>query len=154
MYAIEKVDLEHIERIRPMWQALIEGGIAASPYFADRSPGLELEASGRALREKLERGWTMVTAVLVDRETGQDAGFVTVTYDRAGSTGEVEMLFLKEAYRGQGLGRRLLEMALSTLDIHGIRERRLRVTCGSEAALRLCRSCGFYPFAVDCLQKR
>ena len=57
-------------------------------------------------------------------------------------------------YRGQGMGKKLFKMALSCLDINCIRDRKLCVTYGNEAALRLYESFGFYPFTIDCLQKR
>ena len=94
------------------------------------------------------------TEELVDREKKQDAGFVTVTYNRDTSFGEIEMLYLLEEYRGQGMGKKLFKMALSCLDINCIRDRKLCVTYGNEAALRLYESFGFYPFTIDCLQKR
>ena len=108
----------------------------------------------RFLQEKLDNGAAMYTAVLVDREKKQDAGFVTVTYNRDTSFGEIEMLYLLEEYRGQGMGKKLFKMALSCLDINCIRDRKLCVTYGNEAALRLYESFGFYPFTIDCLQKR
>ena len=64
------------------------------------------------------------------------------------------MLYLLEEYRGQGMGKKLFKMALSCLDINCIRDRKLCVTYGNEAALRLYESFGFYPFTIDCLQKR
>ena len=65
-----------------------------------------------------------------------------------------EMCGVLEEYRGQGMGKKLFKMALSCLDINGSRDRKLCVTYGNEAALRLYESFGFYPFTIDCLQKR
>ena len=65
-----------------------------------------------------------------------------------------EMCGVLEEYRGQGMGKKLFKMALSCLDINCIRDRKLCVTYGNEAALRLYESFGFYPFTIDCLQKR
>ena len=64
-----------------------------------------------------------------------------------------EMCGVLEEYRGQGMGKKLFKMALSCLDINCIRERKLCVTYGNEAAMRLYQSFGFYPFTIDCLQK-
>ena len=154
MFEIEKVDMEHIDRIRPLWEKLIQANAANSPYFADYYGTFEFEIRKGFLQEKLDNGAAMYTAVLVDREKKQDAGFVTVTYNRDTSFGEIEMLYLLEEYRGQGMGKKLFKMALSCLDINCIRDRKLCVTYGNEAALRLYESFGFYPFTIDCLQKR
>ena len=95
----------------------------------------------------------LLPSVLVDLagETGRDAGFVAVSYDREASCGRVEMLYLDPEYRGRGLGRQLLKMGLSCLEIHCIREKRIAVPYGGGAALRLCESFGFRPQRVECL---
>lgn len=139
--------------IRPLWERLIQANAANSPYFADYYGTFEFSVRKSFLQEKLDSGAAMYTAVLVDRDKKQDAGFVTVTYNRETSFGEVEMLYLLEEYRGQGMGKKLFKMALSCLDINCIRERKLCVTYGNEAAMRLYQSFGFYPFTIDCLQK-
>ena len=82
MFEIEKVDMEHIDRIRPLWEKLIQANAANSPYFADYYGTFEFEIRKGFLQEKLDNGAAMYTAVLVDREKKQDAGFVTVTYNR------------------------------------------------------------------------
>ena len=81
MFEIEKVDMEHIDRIRPLWEKLIQANAANSPYFADYYGTFEFEIRKGFLQEKLDNGAAMYTAVLVDREKKQDAGFVTVTYN-------------------------------------------------------------------------
>ena len=108
MFEIEKVDMEHIDRIRPLWEKLIQANAANSPYFADYYGTFEFEIRKGFLQEKLDNGAAMYTAVLVDREKKQDAGFVTVTYNRDTSFGEIEMLYLLEEYRGQGMGKKML----------------------------------------------
>ena len=74
-----------------------------------------------------------------------------MSYDREASCGRVEMLYLDPEYRGRGLGRQLLKMGLSCLEIHCIREKRIAVPYGGGAALRLCESFGFRPQRVECL---
>ena len=142
MFEIEKVDMEHIDRIRPLWEKLTQANASHSPYFADYYGTFEFEVRKGFLQEKLNGGAAMYTAVLVDRDKKQDAGFVTVTYNRDTSFGEIEMLFLLEEYRGQGMGKKLFKMALSCLDINCIRDRKLCLTYGNEAALRLYQSLG------------
>ena len=153
MFEIAKVSMEEFDRIRPLWEKLIEANAANSPYFKELYGTIEFEIRKGFLREKIAGGAEMYTAVLVDTATGADAGFVTVTYNRESSQGEIEMLYLREEYRGQGLGKKLLKLGLSCLDVHCIRERKLCVTYGNEAALRLYQSFGFYPFTIDCIQK-
>ena len=73
MFEIEKVDMEHIDRIKPLWEKLIQANAANSPYFADYYGTFEFEIRKGFLQEKLDNGAAMYTAVLVDREKKQDA---------------------------------------------------------------------------------
>ena len=68
MSEIENVDMEHIDRIRPLWEKLIQANAANSPYFADYYGTFEFEIRKGFLQEKLDNGADMYTAVLVDRE--------------------------------------------------------------------------------------
>ena len=142
MFEIEKVDMEHIDRIRPLWEKLIQANAANSPYFADYYGTFEFEIRKGFLQEKLDNGAAMYTAVLVDREKKQDAGFVTVTYNRDTSFGEIEMLYLLEEYRGQGIGTELLRAMMDALEREGVRQVSLSVQKGNPA-VRLYRRVGF-----------
>ena len=72
MFEIEKVDMEHIDRISPLWEKLIQANAANSPYFADYYGTFEFEIRKGFLQEKLDNGAAMYTAVLVDREKKLD----------------------------------------------------------------------------------
>ena len=130
MFEIEKVDMEHIDRIRPLWEKLIQANAANSPYFADYYGTFEFEIRKGFLQEKLDNGAAMYTAVLVDREKKQDAGFVTVTYNRDTSFGEIEMLYLLEEYRGRG--------------VRGV----MHSFCGTREHYRRILGCGDFLFGV------
>ena len=144
MFRFEKADLPGLDRLRPLWQA------ALAELGEDRGG---FEPCREALCAGTAGGERFYAAVLVDLagETGRDAGFVAVSYDRGASCGRVEMLYLDPEYRGRGLGRQLLKMGLSCLEIHCIREKRIAVPYGGGAALRLCESFGFRPQRVECL---
>ena len=62
MFEIEKVDMEHIDRIRPLWERLIQANAANSPYFADYYGTFEFSVRKSFLQEKLDSGAAMYTA--------------------------------------------------------------------------------------------
>lgn len=150
---IEIVDMSTIGRIEPMWEKLIEANGDNSPYFKELYATFEFGIRCGFLHEKEQGGSRVWTAVLYDDEKGCDAGFVTATYNPQGKYGEVEMLYVKEEYRGFRHGRELFKLALDELDANGITDKKLCVTYGNDAALRLYQSFGFYPFTIDCLYK-
>ena len=84
MFRFEKADLPGLDRLRPLWQA------ALAELGEDRGG---FEACREALCAGTAGGERFYAAVLVDLagETGRDAGFVAVSYDREASCGRVEM---------------------------------------------------------------
>ena len=96
--------------------------------------------------------------VILGMKDGGTVGFALFFHNFSTFLGRagiyLEDLYVRPEYRGQGMGKKLFKMALSCLDINCIRDRKLCVTYGNEAALRLYESFGFYPFTIDCLQKR
>ena len=153
MFQTVEISMQEIDRIQPLWKKLIQANASNSPYFADYYGTFEFTVRKGFLQEKLDGGAKLYTAVLVDEETQQDIGFVTATYHTGVSFGEVEMLYVEEAYRGKSLGSKLLTMALECMDRENIRDRKLCVTYGNDAALKLYQKFGFYPFTIDCLYK-
>ena len=95
MFRFEKADLPGLDRLRPLWQA------ALAELGEDRGG---FEACREALCAGTAGGERFYAAVLVDLagETGRDAGFVAVSYDRGASCGRVEMLYLDPEYRAGG----------------------------------------------------
>jgi len=80
-------------------------------------------------------------------EGGTRAGFVWVARDQNDSTGQVEALllnqFVAEAYRGQGLGRQLLEKAEDWAREQGLPRISLAVGAGNRIGQRLYESLGY-----------
>lgn len=150
---IESLPFEEIDAIEPLWRALIESNAANSPYFADYYRTFSFPVRKGFLTEKVLAGGAVETWMVRDGERGPYLGFCTITYQRESGSGEVEMLYLSESCRGRGLGSQLLKLALDRFSQLQITDRKLCVTYGNEAALRLYQKFGFYPFTVDCLQR-
>jgi ribosomal protein S18 acetylase RimI-like enzyme len=69
-------------------------------------------------------------------------------------TGEIESIFIEEAYRTQGIGSTLVTCALAWLDENGSVRNRVPVADGNEAVFGFYKKFGFYPRMKMLEQKR
>jgi ribosomal protein S18 acetylase RimI-like enzyme len=86
-------------------------------------------------------------AFIARAKDGTPAGFVWVARDQNDSTGQLEALLLNqyvaEGYRGQGLGRRLMETAEEWARSQGFPRISLAVSVGNTIGQRLYESLGY-----------
>jgi ribosomal protein S18 acetylase RimI-like enzyme len=81
--------------------------------------------------------------VLVAREAGRAAGFVTCRADRDSSSGRIDLIGVAESARGKGVGRALVQSALAWAGRESL-GKMIVVTQGRNiAAQRLYQRCGF-----------
>lgn len=140
---IEKMSIEAINRIEPLWQKLNQHHSERSTYF--KTHFAEMTFSRRV---ELMTGCTdAVFFVAVDETLNEkshelvDAGYVLASLrDR---TGEIDSLFVDSAYRGQDLGSRLMEAALIWLKEKGGQSIKVSIAEGNESALDFYRKFGF-----------
>lgn len=90
--------------------------------------------------------------VLVD-SAGTIVGCVGL-YPLEKGTCELRKMYLLRAYRGQGLGRRLLEHALERAASFGFSRVVLETACVLQDATRLYERCGFLPYTPEHMSKR
>ncbi len=96
------------------------------------------------------RGWIAVAATWQARRDGMPLGMVTLWLPPADGVPEGEQvlpfliqMFVTAEARGQGIGRRLVEVALAHARERGHRQVVLDVRAGNDAAVRLYQRCGF-----------
>jgi ribosomal protein S18 acetylase RimI-like enzyme len=82
---------------------------------------------------------------------GAPVGYCISSTD-ASNTGEVESLYVRERWRRQGIGRRLLEAALAWLDGQGVDCKVVCVADGNEHAIAFYRRFGFLPRNTQLVQ--
>lgn len=136
-------DIAGIEVIRPLWNRICEHhrvrarmfrAFFETTTFDDRKAHFVRCAEAGDLRVDLA----------CDPATGQCVAYC-VTSLSAERTGELESLYVDEAYRSQGVGTALVRRALMWLDENGSVENRVSVADGNEEAFPFYRKFGFYP---------
>jgi len=81
--------------------------------------------------------------VFVAEEDGQVAGYVTTRLDRFSGIGRIPNLAVDEAYRGQGLGTRLIEHAVAWMRAQGMAMAKIETLAQNERGQALYPRCGF-----------
>lgn len=85
--------------------------------------------------------------IFVAEKDGQIVGYVSTWIDREAGIGHIPNLALTAAARGQGLGRKLLELALQRFRSEGVRYAKIETLEQNAIAQRLFPSLGFQEVA-------
>jgi ribosomal protein S18 acetylase RimI-like enzyme len=81
--------------------------------------------------------------VFVAEDAGRIIGYITTWIDKEAGIGFIPNLAVDKNCRGQGLGRRLILIALSQFHQQGIRYARIETLAHNEVGQHLYPSCGF-----------
>ena len=87
------------------------------------------------------------TGVFVADAQGRLAGYISTRVDRESSKGRIPNLAVTAEFRGQGLGRRLIEHALDYFRREGLAYAMIETMAQNEAGQHLYPACGFVEVA-------
>ena len=135
MLKISAITRAEIDSIKALWQGLNSHHLAKTTHFKEHFSNLTFERRIEALnkRDRL--------LVYVAQEHCESVGYCITTVD--GSMGEIDSLFVKAAYRGQGVGEKLVTRALKWLEEQGCETVRVSIAEGNEQVLDFYRRFGF-----------
>ena len=85
--------------------------------------------------------------VFVAEAQGRIVGYITALIDRDSGKGRIPNLAVEAAFRGQGLGRRLIEHALEYFRREGMAYATIETMAQNEAGQHLYPACGFVEVA-------
>jgi ribosomal protein S18 acetylase RimI-like enzyme len=81
--------------------------------------------------------------IFVAEEAGQVVGYITTWQDREAGIGHIPNIAIDAAFRGQGLGRKLIEHALDHFRAAGLSHAKIETLVQNEVGNHLYRSLGF-----------
>ncbi|OPY28955.1 MAG: putative acetyltransferase [Methanocella sp. PtaU1.Bin125] len=128
---------DYLDMIRPLWEGLNEHHLVRSPNFRQHYEQMTFEVRKRDLLKKPQ------LRVILAAEEGRPIGYCVCTID--GETGEIDSIFVEEAYRRSGIGEELMRRAIAWLDAGNARKKIVAVAAGNEAAIPFYESFGFLP---------
>ena len=142
---------ECLDEIKPLWEMLNHYISTISPHFGDLVLMRTFAARKGELQEKSLRG-ALRLDLARDASTGQVIGYAVTTLSEGGA-GEIDSIFVQEAYRGTGVGNRLMKRALAWLDDSRAKTKTIAVSTGNEHVHGFYRRFGFLPRATMLMQK-
>jgi diamine N-acetyltransferase len=129
--------------IKVLWEALNQYHCIRSAHFKEHYLGMTFEKRKTVLLKKAAGGELHVE-LAVDEVTGQSAGYLVCSLG-GDATGEIESIYVEEAYRGRGVGDGLMKNALAWMEQKGAVEKVVEVSVGNEYAWGFYGRFGFLP---------
>ena len=83
------------------------------------------------------------TGIFVAEEDGQVVGYITTWQDRQAGIGHIPNVAIAASFRGQGLGRQLIEHALAQFRASGLSHAKIETLVQNQVGNHLYRSLGF-----------
>ncbi len=134
-----ELPVSEIEALRPLWEKLNAHHLSRSSHFRAHYESFTFE-------KRIKKFLLDDIDVRIDiARTGVAiVGYCISTIDRRGH-GEIDSLYIEEAFRRSGTGDGLLRRALGWLKGEGAEEITIVVAAGNEEAFSFYRRHGFYP---------
>ncbi|MEF2965346.1 GNAT family N-acetyltransferase [Paenibacillus sp. M1] len=132
-----------LEFVEPLWYGLRDHHAGNSPNFSQAITKHHFQERSNEIRAKAEHGSVHICLVLHE-ESGTYVGYCISSINEAGE-GEIDSLFIMEAYRKRGVGDRLMNNALEWFRSRRVEDISISVMVGNESAFSFYERYGFYP---------
>lgn len=138
---IKNVMLDEMNRIKPLWQELIDYLQSQSNQFHDEFASKTFEERMKPYYDKVRTGWYFID-IIWDPLTGKDIGYCISSITKE-LVGEMDSLFIKPEYRQLHLGHELMERALRFFEQHQTIKDIVQVSEGNEEVQSFYQKYGF-----------
>jgi diamine N-acetyltransferase len=143
-------DQTQLDQIKALWEDLNSYMGERSTYFKQHFVAMTWVKRKADLLEKAAKG-IMHIDLAIDAVTGQSVGYL-VSSVITKKIGEIESIFVCEAYRGMGVGDLLMKNALAWMDQNGSIEKIVEASVGNEQVFGFYGRYGFLPRLIQLKQ--
>lgn len=133
---------DELDQISPLWETLNHIHAMTSPFFSDEYKNKTFYERKMELLEKAETG-KMTLFLAKDRATQGIVGFCVCSVNEA--IGEVDSIFVEEAFRQHHIGNEFLSRAEDFFKKHSAKKQILQVYAGNEKVIEFYKKQGYYP---------
>ena len=141
-YSLNRGGRDDLDLIKPLWEKLNAMHRDLSVHFSERHKLMHWENRKLKLLEKS-------AGIIVDYAENSNheiIGYCISTVDKDDpKTGEIDSLYIEEAYRRSGIGKAFMTRAMEWLDSKGTETQKIMVAVGNERVLDFYEQYGFYP---------
>ena len=132
-----------LDLIQPLWEELNQYHKERSPYFRYEYETFTFKTRKSMLLEKARKG--NISIYVAEDETGKlPVAYCVVTLGENGQ-GEIESIYVRQDYRGIGVGNCLMQMALAWLDQSEAKTKTVAIAAGNEQVISFYARYGFFP---------
>jgi diamine N-acetyltransferase len=152
-----RTDIREIDCIRPLWFLLNEYMATRTTYFSRHFEQMTFEKR-KAYFEQVASACILCIELAFDgRDKDRYVGYCVSSLlmeKTCEITGEIESIFVDDAYRSCGVGSTLVSRALGWLDENGSTRNRVSVSEGNESVWNFYEKFRFYPRMTVLEQKK
>ena len=142
--------IELLSDIKSLWQELNRHHVSVSQHFSDDFSTITFERREAKLKEEYQQG-----NLRIDIALDQDCpiGYI-IAGVRDDHVGEIESIFIIKAYRGMGIGGKLMTRCIGWMKSSNIDSIFVKVAAGNENVYPFYAKYGFFPRVITLKQKQ
>jgi diamine N-acetyltransferase len=137
-------DQSLLDTVKPLWEELNIYHCKRSEHFKSHYRAMTFDKRKAAILKKTVGGGELRVDLAVDGATGKEVGYI-ISSVNAEKVGEIESVYVNDAYRRMGVGGALMCSALVWMDQKGVVEKLVEVSVGNEVAWGFYGRFGFKP---------
>jgi Acetyltransferases len=137
-------DRSLLDAVKPLWEELNLYHCSRSEHFKSHYRAMTFEKRKTAILKKIVAGGELRVDLAVDEATCKGVGYI-ISSVNAELAGEIESVYVDDAYRQMGVGGTLMQNALAWMDQKGAVEKIVEVSVGNEVAWGFYARFGFKP---------
>jgi diamine N-acetyltransferase len=152
-----RTDIREIDCVRPLWFSLNEYMSTQTIHFQRHFEQMTFEKRKAYFEQVASAGMLCIDLAFDVRDRDRYVGYCvsSLSKEKTGDiTGEIESIFVNDAYRSCGIGSTLVTRALGWLDENGSARNRVSVSEGNEAVWNFYKKFRFYPRMTVLEQKK
>jgi len=139
-----------MDRIKPLWLELNRHHHDHSPYFKEYYQTHTFEDRKRVILQRALGGEVHLELAYENQAL---VGYVVCSIDKL-FNGEIDSIYVNPSYRGQGVGRALIERSLAWLEGKGSKKNIVSVAVGNEQSYGFYAKFRFFPRRTMLEQKK
>ena len=136
---------ELLEKVAPLWESLNEHHQNTSEHFSRHFNQITFAKRKEEWLKNIKSGKLRIDLVQI-KDSHEFIGYCVSICNQ--NIGEIESIFVGDAYRNMRIGGCLMKRALDWMDIQSVKTRRVSVAVGNEQVLKFYERYGFFPRAV------
>jgi len=146
-YEIKQGGMDDLDSIKPLWEKLNQIHHAISPFFKERFHNMDWDKRKSKLLNKASE---ILFEYAIDKEEKKIIGYCISTIHKDDTKiGEIDSIYIDDAYRKSGIGKKFIENALQWLKSKNTETQILYVSVGNEKVLDFYKQFNFYPLHIE-----